>query len=139
MEVIVSHGHSVGTFEDFAEDHVGGDSLKDYSTFFRYMLQDIHFHSYIIRILSLLQEHRAIEDEDDYQQFYEMVEYDEQQHINSLPIDLPEDTYFNFIELYSFGEVLVDYFVEEADIEEAWDRTVKSISLKRDRLTVHIF
>lgn len=139
MERIVSHGHSIKTFMAFAEDFITDEELRDYQTYFNYLVSDSCFHDYIIRMLAILQEHRAVEDDDEYQQFYELKEWDEQCHINSIRDYLPEGFYFYFIEMYHFAETLLEYLDEEGDMEEVWNNTVKSISLDRDRLTVVLF
>ena len=138
---IVSHGHSVERYTDFIEDVMVLDKeeFRLFQTYFQLLIHENLFHSYVIRMIGMIQEHREIEDEQEYADYYEISQYGEIEYLRELERNIPGDIEFDFDSLYHFTCSILDYLSDEADIDEAMDGDVRTIELRRGRFTIYLF
>ena len=138
---IVSHGHSVERYTDFIEDVMVLDKeeFKLFQTYFQLLIHENLFHSYVIRMIGIIQEHRGIEDDQEYADYYEISQYGEVEYLRELERNIPGDMEFDFDSLYHFTCAILDYLSDEADIDEALDGDVRTIELRRGRFTIYLF
>jgi hypothetical protein len=137
---IASHGHSVERFMDFIEDisDLSSEEFKQFRTYFQLLVHESLFHSYIIRMIGMIQEYNDIEDDQEQADFYEIAQYAEGEYIRELQT-LPGDIEFDFHALYYFTCYLLDYLFDEAGVDEAWDGDIRTIELHRGRFVVYLF
>ena len=141
MLKIASHGHGVERYLDYVDDTVGlcKEEFKLFRTYFQLLIHENLFHSYVIRMIGIIQEHRGIEDEQEYADYYEISQYGEVDYLHELERCIPGDIEFNFDSLYHFTCTILDYLSDEADIDEALDGDVRTIELRRGRFTIYLF
>ena len=137
----MSHGHSVERYTDFIEDVMVLDKeeFRLFQTYFQLLIHENLFHSYVIRMIGMIQEHREIEDEQEYADYYEISQYGENEYLRELERNIPGDIEFDFDSLYHFTCSIWDYLSDEADIDEALDGDVRTIELRRGRFTIYLF
>lgn len=138
---IVSHGHSVERYTDFIEDVMDMDEEESrlFRTYFQLLIHENLFHSYVIRMIGMVQEHRDIEDDQEHVDYYEISQYREVEYLHELEGWIPGDIEFNFDSLYHFTCSILDYLSDEADISEVWEEDVRIIEFCRDRFVVYLF
>ena len=138
---IVSHGHSVERYTDFIEDVMVLDKeeFRLFQTYFQLLIHENLFHSYVIRMIGIIQEHRGIEDEQEYADYYEISQYGEIEYLRELERNIPGDIEFDFDSLYHFTCSILDYLSDEADIDEALNGDIRTIELRRGRFTIYLF
>lgn len=138
---IVSHGHSVERYTDFIEDVLDMDKeeFKLFRTYFQLLIHENLFHSYVIRMIGMIQEHRDIEDEQEYADYYEISQYGDVEYLRELERNIPGDIVFDFDSLYHFTCSILDYLSDEADIDETWNGDIRTIELRRGRFTIYLF
>ena len=108
---IVSHGHSVERYTDFIEDVMVLDKeeFRLFQTYFQLLIHENLFHSYVIRMIGMIQEHRGIEDDQEYADYYEISQYGEVEYLRELERNIPGDMEFDFDSLYHFTCAILDY------------------------------
>ena len=138
---IVSHGHSVERYTDFIEDVMVLDKeeFRLFQTYFQLLIHENLFHSYVIRMIGMIQEHREIGDEQGYADYYEISQYGENEYLRELERNIPGDIEFDFDSLDHFTCSILDYLSDEADIDEALDGDVRTIELRRGRFIIYLF
>ena len=141
MLKIASHGHGVECYLDYVDDTVGlcKEEFKLFRTYFQLLIHENLFHSYVIRMIGIIQEHRGIEDEQEYADYYEISQYGENEYLRELERNIPGDIEFDFDSLYHFTCSILDYLSDEAVIDEAWDGDLRTIELRRGRFTIYLF
>ena len=138
---IVSHGHSVERYMDFVEDVMDMDEteFKLFNTYFKLLVHENLFHSYIIRMIGMIQEYNEIEDDQEQADYYEIAQYGEIEYLRDLERNIPGDIDFDFHSLYYFTCSILDYLADEADVDEAWEGDIRTIELRRGRFTIYLF
>ena len=141
MLKIASHGHGVERYLDYVDDTVGlcKEEFKLFRTYFQLLIHENLFHSYVIRMIGIIQEHRGIEDDQEFADYYEISQYGENEYLRELERNIPGDIEFDFDSLYHFTCSILDYLSDEADIDEALDGDVRTIELRRGRFTIYLF
>ena len=141
MLKIASHGHGVERYLDYVDDTVDlcKEEFKLFRTYFQLLIHENLFHSHVISMIGMIQEHRGIEDDQECADYYEISQYAEVEYLHELERCIPGDIEFNFDSLYHFTCTVLDYLSDEADISEVWDGDIRTIELRRGRFTIYLF